>query len=123
MISSSLIHLDAGRRENPRGGSKSIIHFEGELGQVFPWRRAFAQERARLVIGGMRLEGGMTVRPPPDGEVLKTAHVTGLVFIPGAKKNRRLGIYAVTSGRTPEREGCRADGTGRGDSETEVRLE
>jgi len=28
----------------------------------------------------------MAVRPPPDGEVLKTTHVTGSVFIPGAKK-------------------------------------
>src|SRR5437870_12701849 len=84
--------------------SKSIIHFEGEVGQVFPWRRTFAQERARLVIGGKRLESGMTVRSPPDGEVLKTADVTGLVFIPGAKKKPRLGIYAISSGRTPERE-------------------
>jgi len=51
--------------------SKSIIHFEGEVGQVFPWRRAFAQERARLVTAGKGFEGGMTVRPPSYGEVLK----------------------------------------------------
>jgi hypothetical protein len=46
----------------------------------------------------------MTVRLPPNGEVLKTAHVAGLAFIPGAKKKPRLGIYAVSGGHPPERE-------------------
>ena len=61
----------------------------------------------------------MTVGPPPNGEVLKTAHVTGLVF-PGAKKEPRLGIYAVSSRSTPEREMCREEGHGRQDSEAEL---
>lgn len=61
-----LIHLENDKvvselRREPELRSKSIIHFEGEVEQILAWRRAFAQERARLVIGGRRLEGGMTV--------------------------------------------------------------
>src|SRR5262249_45163454 len=62
--------------------------------------------RARLVMRGKRPEGGMTLRLPPDGEVVKTACVTGFVFIPGAKQKPRMGIYVVSSGCTPEREVC-----------------
>jgi hypothetical protein len=102
--------------------SKSIIHFEGEVGEVFPRRGTLVQERPRLIIGGKHLEGGMTVRPPTDGEVLKAAHVTGLVFIPRAQKKPGLGIYAISSGRTPEREVCSENGDGRRDRAAARRL-
>jgi hypothetical protein len=65
----------------------------------------------------------MTICPPPDGEVLEAAHVTGLVSIPGSKKKARLGIGAISRECTKKREVCREDGNCRRYGETEFRIE
>jgi hypothetical protein len=103
--------------------SKAIIHFERKIEHASAWRRAFAQEGARLVICAERLEGRMTVRLPSDGQVLKTTHVARLVFIPDPKQQPWLGIDAVSRRCAPEREVVSENRNRWRDRKTESRME